>query len=483
MDPTLKIIIGYVVFTLYTVGIMAAGMLVEKKTNLDKTVCRKLTHIISAFIWVICWYFFGCSIHWVILNGLGAVALYFMTFGHLIKTYERDDTDKSYGLFYFGLATFIVATVCYIVGEELYLYTGITYYCLALGDGFAPVVVRLFKKNVKITETRSLIGSLTVFIVSFLSTLVFSTVFGMNLPILFILSVAALTCIVEFYGLKGLDNLFIEFFVFGYLVLYHYGLITVSLQIVVLLLPPIAMTAVGRKSLAISGGITSLLMFLAVGFFAPDFVAPAFMLIAFVLEAATSLIVRKIQKEGDHAPANRNGYQVAAVALVATISIIIYKLTGLSVFYYAYFLTLVGQFADSIASDVGKATKGKTIDVLRLKEVEKGISGGVSLLGTAAALVSSAALAAIGLAFGAYNFTVFVIIALFAFFGTMIDSMLGSACQALYTCPSCGKVTEEKTCCGEKTKLIKGFSFIDNVTVNMITSVLTFGLGMFLFLL
>ena len=52
MDKFWFTLIGYVIFTLYTCGIMFLGVLVEKKTNIDKTVCRKLTHIISAFVWM-----------------------------------------------------------------------------------------------------------------------------------------------------------------------------------------------------------------------------------------------------------------------------------------------------------------------------------------------------------------------------------------------------------------------------------------------
>ena len=162
------IVIGYIVFTLYTCGIMYFGSLLEKHTGIDKTICRKITHIISALVWVICYYFFGCSIHWVILNFVGAAALGVVTFCNVIPAFQRTDAGKSYGLFYFGLSTAVVALICYLVGEELYLYTGITYYCLALGDGFAPVVAQLLRKNnPQIRPGKTLWGTVTVFAVSF----------------------------------------------------------------------------------------------------------------------------------------------------------------------------------------------------------------------------------------------------------------------------------------------------------------------------
>ena len=81
------------------------------KANIDKTICRKLTHISSAFIWVICYFFFGCSIHWVILNGISTVLMGFIIFNNKINIFARDDARKSVGLFYFCLSTFIVWTL------------------------------------------------------------------------------------------------------------------------------------------------------------------------------------------------------------------------------------------------------------------------------------------------------------------------------------------------------------------------------------
>lgn len=253
------LITGYIVFLAYTVGIMLIGAVIEKKTNVNKTVCRKIVHVISSFVWIICKYFFGCTLHWVILNGLGTLALAYITFSGKLKVFGRDDAKNSVGLFYFGLSTFIVALVCYFINEDFYLYAGIAYFCLSLGDGFAPIFTAIFKKgNVALREGKTLYGTLSVYVVSFLSTLVFSLIFKMNLSVTFILSVAALTCVVEFYGFKGLDNIFIEFFVFFYLVLYYYELAPLSLQIVLIVSPILAIFAIGSKSMTYSGGVFAL---------------------------------------------------------------------------------------------------------------------------------------------------------------------------------------------------------------------------------
>ena len=393
MNDALLTVIGYIAFTVYTVGIMLLGVLVEKKTNIDPTVCRKLTHIASAFVWVICYFFFGCSLHWVVLNAVGAALLGVITLNKRFSAFSRTDSKKSLGMFYFALSTAVVAAVCYFVNRELYLYTGIAYYCLALGDGLAPITARLFGRcNVEITPTKTLVGTLTVYAVSFLSTLVFSTVFDLGLSIPFMLSVGALTAVTEFYGLRGTDNLLCEFFVFGYLVLYHFGLVTPALISVLIISPLLALVAIGSHAMAVDAGIAAFFLFALSGFCGKDFVPVVFIGILFLISTAVSVIGKRLSGraggiDGEHKP--RRARQIIAVGLFAVLSLIAYKITGVSLFYYIYFLALTEQMADSMASDIGRLTKRKNINIITLKPIDKGISGGVSLLGTSSALVSS----------------------------------------------------------------------------------------------
>ncbi len=485
MSQTLFTIIGYFAFTLYTVLIVVVGEVLGKVTKLDKTVCRKITHLASAFLWVICWYFFGCSIHWVILNGISTVLLAVIIFGNFLKSFDREDCDKSYGIFYFSLSTFIVATICYLVGAELYLYTGITYYCLAFGDGFAPLVAKALKKyNVTIKKGKTLFGTLSVFIVSFLVVLIFSLTFQMNLSVPFILSVASLTCVTEFYGYKGTDNLLIEFAVFLYLVLYHYGLIGLPLQIVLISSPVLACLAIGFKTMTDGAGVLSLILFLAVGFFGNNFVTITFIVALFLIITLTALITKKCLAKNtvNSEKQQRKAKQIIAVGVFATISIIIFYVTGILLFYYLYFLALTEQFADSMASDIGKYTNGKNVDIITFKSVEKGLSGGVSLLGTLCALFFGFLIMLIPLIWNILSIKYFIIIGLLSFLGTLIDSVLGSRLQALYKCSVCGKLLEDNSHCGEKALIVKGVGFIDNSTVNIFTGFITCLLGVLLLL-
>ena len=480
------LILGYVIFSLYTITIMLAGVYLEKKTNIDKTICRKLTHIASAFIWVICHLFFGYSLDWLIVNGISTVLMGFVIFNKNIKIFARDDSKQSVGLFYFCLSTFIVACISYIVGEELYLYAGITYFALALGDGFAPIVAKVLKdKNKTIKEGKTLFGTISVYLVTFLSTLIFSNIFDMNITISFILSIAGLTCITEFYGIKGLDNLFIEFCVFGYLVLYHFGYVSLPLEIVLITSPLLAILAIGSKSMTPAAGVSAFLLFALVGFFGEGFIPVGFIFLLFTLSTIVGILSKKLDKKenSEHKKESRKAKQIIAVGLFGIIALVLYYFTKKDIFNYIFYLSFVEQFADSMASDIGRLTKRKNINIITFKPVEKGISGGVSVLGTICALLGSFILMLIPLIFNVITVKFYIAISLLAFVGNLIDSILGATIQALYKCKSCNKLIENPiACCGE-VELVKGYRIIDNTAVNYLASFLTCLLGLILLVL
>jgi uncharacterized protein (TIGR00297 family) len=173
----------------------------------------------------------------------------------------------------------------------------------------------------------------------------------------------------------------------------------------------------------------------------------------------------------------RNGKQVVTVGLATVLSLIIYYFTKIEFFYALFFLTLTEQFADSMASDIGRLTKGRNIDIITFKPKDKGISGGISILGTICALVSSFILMLIPLLFKVIDWRYYLIISSIAFFGTLVDSLLGALFQALYECEVCGVNTESSLHCSQKTKLIKGAAVIDNCAVNLLTGIVTCFIG------
>ncbi len=476
MDETLKIVLGYIVFFAFMGGVIFIGELISKKTSIDKELCRKLEHIATGFSWLICCYFTGATIHTLIINFVGLIILGLITFTGFMKSVERDDNDgKSYGLFYFGLSTFIVMALTLIFNTDFYYFTGISYYCMVLGDGFAPITARIFKnKNAKIINEKTLVGAITVFALSCFSAWIFSYVCGLNLTPLFIISLGALASVCELVSSNCTDNLTVEFAVFGYLVLNYYGLATVSLQIALIVALPILLLNGYKKALTNGANIISYIYFLLSAYFVGASMSTT-IAVLYLLSAVVGVITVKKYNEKHHEKVkiSRKAKQIIANSVVALALCAIYYLTEEKLFLYSAFAVIVEEFADSMSSDIGRISRRIPRDIIGFKQLPTGISGGVTALGSLSALVACAVALAIPFTFGVMSINIYLILIGITLIGVFIDSILGSRLQVLYKCSKCGALTESPVHCNENANYHKGVKWLDNSLVNLLSGVIT----------
>ena len=107
------------------------------------------------------------------------------------------------------------------------------------------------------------------------------------------------------------------------------------------------------------------------------------------------------------------------------------------------------------------------------KVVEKGTSGGISLIGTLAALAGSGLIALLAVILlpadnWSLNTRYFLLITLAGLAGALFDSFLGATVQAMYYCPTDKKETEKHPVhtCGTPTVHIRGWKWLNNDWVN-----------------
>jgi uncharacterized protein (TIGR00297 family) len=110
------------------------------------------------------------------------------------------------------------------------------------------------------------------------------------------------------------------------------------------------------------------------------------------------------------------------------------------------------------------------------QKVERGTSGGISLVGILASLGGAALIGIAAITFPSNQSWLIPlgIVILGGLVGSLFDSVLGAAVQAIYWCPTCNKETERHPThtCGTPTSQIRGWSWINNDLVNFGCSIM-----------
>lgn len=133
--------------------------------------------------------------------------------------------------------------------------------------------------------------------------------------------------------------------------------------------------------------------------------------------------------------------------------------------------SLAAVNADTWATELGVLNPNPPRMITNLtKVVEKGTSGGISLIGTLASLTGSALIGilAASLYGTADPVSVFFIVTFGGLAGSLFDSLLGGTVQAMYFCPTDQKETEKHPLhtCGTETVHIRGWKWLTNDLVN-----------------
>ena len=274
-----------------------------------------------------------------------------------------------------------------------------------------------------------------------------------------------------------------------------------NLVLGVLISTPIALFALKKKHLTKDGVIVAFVIgTLIIAFGGKTWFA---LIVMFLL--SSSLITKykatlketfneKFQKGG-----TRDGMQVLANGLIPAIFALIEGFLGMDMFFFAYIGAVATVTADTWATEIGVLNKSPPRLITTLKKVEPGTSGGVSKLGTLAVILAgitigvtaiifrSIALVFSGTFINIFYIEAFLIIGvLSALVGAFTDSLLGATVQGIYYCDHCQKETEKKIhSCGHKTRKIRGYTWLDNDVVNLISAIVgaLFAMGVYLYLI
>ncbi|MBE6537303.1 MAG: DUF92 domain-containing protein [Ruminococcaceae bacterium] len=474
------IILGYMTSLLYGVLCLALSVLAYK-LGMPKQYTRKIVHILVGFEWVILYHFFGAGLHFLAVC-LIFTALLAFSYRKKLFTMISSDSDNAPGTVYYGVSMSVMAIIS-LFADSFVLAFGVAVFCTSFGDGLAGVFGSLIKKhNPKIYRNKSLFGTLSAFAFSLFSTITFSRVYELGLTLGQAVAISALAAGIELISEYGLDNISLPLCtaVLTYLCITDYPVMEYIIPIVAT--PFIVAFAASAKILTKKGILMALVLDIAVSVSLGNF--GFVLLLSFLL---LSVLVDKIKnkmrkKDDDITQKNgaRDTFQVIANGIIPAIFALLYVIFEHFVFVIAYCTSLAECFADTVASGFGMLSK-KAYDPFRMKRVNVGISGGMSLVGTLSSLVFAFAFSTVPLMFGIISFKLCVLCTLCAFIGAVIDSMLGSLLQVKYQCSICKIITEKETHCDNKTNFVSGIKWFTNDVVNLTSCTIASLLAIILF--
>ena len=462
---------GYTLALLY--GVLCLSLSVfAYKLGMEKRYTRKIVHILVGFEWVILYHFVGVGLHFLAVC-LIFTALLAISYRKNLFVMISSDSENAPGTVYYGISMTVMAIISLFLDGFIFAF-GIAVFCTSVGDGLAGVCGSLFKRrNVKIYKNKTLVGTASAFLFSLASTLVFSSIYSLGLTLGQAALIGSLSAGLELVSEYGLDNITLPLgtAAFSYLMMTSGDIMKYVVPIV---LTPLIVALVSSLRLLTDKGI---LMALALDFIVSmalgnfGFV----LLLSFLLLSVVIDKVKKKLKKGSDDITKKTGardsVQVVANGIIPSVFALLYLVFGNFVFVIGYVTSLAECFADTAASGFGMLSR-KAFDPFRMKRVESGISGGMSVLGTLSSLCAAFMISAIAIPFGALDLKLWVVCAVGGFIGALVDSALGSLVQAKYRCSVCMKITEKDSHCGKKTDFVSGIKQINNDTVNLISCVL-----------
>ena len=472
---------GYIFSVLY--AFLCLGLaLVAYKLGMPKKYSRKLVHILVGAEWIILSHYMGATYHFLTVCIFFLLVLLISYLKNLMPMISSE-SDNAPGPVYYAVAMSIMAIISIFVPDMLIPF-GVGVFCTSLGDGLAGIAGQLIKNhNPRIYGKKSLFGTLVNFAASSLTALIFKLVFNLNLNAWQCIAIGVFSAGLEIITVLGLDNIVItvgcSLLTYGFLC---YPLIN-AFVLPIILTPFIIALVIEKKVLTRWGLALAMLLDVVISVFLGNFgfvLLCAFLFGSVVIDKFKRRAKRvdTVAKKGDC----RDAIQVAANGLIPMLMAIMYAITRSEAFIVGYVAALAEAFADTAASGVGMYSRN-VFDIFRMKRTKHGLSGGMSVIGTAASLIGAFVIALIALAFGAIDLKLLLLTALCGFAGSVFDSFLGSLFQVKYKCSKCSEITEKTEHCGAETEKVSGFYFFDNDVVNLVSGLFAAVLASVLYIL
>ena len=200
----MKILLCYVLTFSYIFIILGISGVLKKKNILSNEGTRKLVHILVSGAFIIMYKTIYINMNIIIIPLLFAIINYISNKHNVFKGMEIE-TRESYGTVYYPISMAIMATITYF-NHSFYPYYGIGLFIMAFADGLAPIIGKRITSKKILNTDKTLAGSITVFMVSIVVTIIFNSILKLDMTVFKIIIIGLYSSLVEIVSYKY-DNI------------------------------------------------------------------------------------------------------------------------------------------------------------------------------------------------------------------------------------------------------------------------------------
>lgn len=480
--------IGIGVSFAFVFVIIGTSTVLSKLGVLKEEGSRKFIHIGVANWWLIAMWAFSSPI-WAAIVPAAFVGINYASYRFgLFSAMERKGGKEDLGTVWYAVSLLVLALWTFTAPFQPWI-GAVGILAMGYGDGFAAVVGKRFATSRYPGSKKSLLGTGVLFAFVFATTALVTGFTGIPQFLLLSVAVAAAAAAIELVTPMGLDNLTLPLLTapLAWLLAGNPALLPYALGFaasVALILP-----AYARGSLDALGAGAAILLGTAIQGFGGW--VPFLALILFFGPAILVTRAGADRKDADaKAVHKRTGARTAVQVLAnggpALFFLVLHAIGGNPAFQVAGLCALAAAGADTWSSELGMLSARGPVSFLTRRPVRRGISGGVTALGFLGAFVGAAFVAPLTLLLGlplVAGLVAMPIIVAAGWLGSVIDSLLGDTLQAKYRDPLQDGWTERTEIDGSALTLERGVAWMDNDLVNGLSSLVSGGVGLLLFLL
>lgn len=187
-------------------------------------------------------------------------------------------------------------------------------------------------------------------------------------------------------------------------------------------------------------------------------------LVLFASFYVSCLLLEKIR--GKKSKETRSWFQVVANGIMAALGALLY-LYGVEGGLAMFTCSCAEASSDTWAGEIGRLSRNKPVSIMTFRPVEKGTSGGVSVLGFIGGALGSAFIVILYIVMFKASAKEGIVLFFCSFTGCVLDSILGGSVQAVYRDDE-GKYSEVPL---EGFALVRGIKWMDNSMVNLFSNI------------